>query len=229
MHTPIFCRKRLTRLLTMTATVFVCSFWLGTPAIAQTTTPIPRPTESGAAQPANSPVGTRPAEPARVLQQLNSAIEELTARISPAVVQVLVTGYGPLEQGHQAQTALVGREQAIGSGVIVDSHGYIITNAHVVEGAQKIHVALPLPMPQSSEQIVPVGKERLVEAHLVGLHRDSDLALLKIDQTGLPDPRTRQRAPGASGRTCVRRRQSRGLAKFRDHGRSTFSGKASGP
>ena len=186
MHTPIFCRKRLTRLLTMTATVFVCSFWLGTPAIAQTTTPIPRPTESGAAQPANSPVGTRPAEPARVLQQLNSAIEELTARISPAVVQVLVTGYGPLEQGHQAQTALVGREQAIGSGVIVDSHGYIITNAHVVEGAQKIHVALPLPMPQSSEQIVPVGKERLVEAHLVGLHRDSDLALLKIDQTGLP-------------------------------------------
>ncbi|MGB8773613.1 MAG: hypothetical protein WCC78_05705, partial [Terriglobales bacterium] len=36
--------------------------------------------------------GTRPEEPAPVLQQLNSAIEQLTARISPAVVQILVTG-----------------------------------------------------------------------------------------------------------------------------------------
>jgi len=191
MPMSIFSRKRLSRLLamsviTMTVTAFVCSFCLMTPVIAQTTAPTPRPTESEAAQPNNSQAGTRPTEPPRVLQQLNSAIEELTARISPAVVQILVTGYGPLEQGRQAQTALVGREQAIGAGVIVDSNGYIMTNAHVVEGAQRIHVALPLPSPESFEQIAPVGKQRLVEAHLVGLHRDSDLALLKIDQTGLP-------------------------------------------
>ena len=36
-------------------------------------------------------IGARPAEPPAVLQQLNSAIEQLTARIFPAVVQVLVT------------------------------------------------------------------------------------------------------------------------------------------
>jgi serine protease Do len=131
-------------------------------------------------------IGTRPAEPPAVLQQLNSAIEQLTARISPAVVQILVTGYGALEENNRGQTALITREHAIGSGVIVDSNGYIMTNAHVVDGAQRIHVALPLPAVLFPDQIPPVGKQRIVEARLIGLHRETDLALLKIDQTGLP-------------------------------------------
>jgi serine protease Do len=121
-----------------------------------------------------------------VLQQLNSAIEQLTARISPAVVQILVTGYGPLQENNRGQTALITREHAIGSGVIVDSNGYIMTNAHVVEGAQRIHVALPVPSVNFPEQIAPAGKQRIVEARIVGIHKDTDLALLKIDQTGLP-------------------------------------------
>jgi serine protease Do len=131
-------------------------------------------------------MGARPAEPPPVLQQLNSAIEQLTARISPAVVQILVTGYGALEENSRGQTALITRENVIGSGVIVDSNGYIMTNAHVVEGAQRIHVALPMPSVDHPEQIAPVGKQRVVEARLIGLHKDTDLALLKIDQTGLP-------------------------------------------
>jgi serine protease Do len=131
-------------------------------------------------------VGTRPAEPPPVLQQLNLAIEQLTARISPAVVQILVTGYGPLEEDSRGQTALITREHAIGSGVIVDPDGYIMTNAHVVAGAQRIHVALPMPSVDYPDQIAPAGKQRVVEARLIGLHKETDLALLKIDQTGLP-------------------------------------------
>jgi len=130
--------------------------------------------------------GTRPAEPPAVLQQLNSAIEQLTARISPAVVQILVTGYGSQDENNHGRTALITREQAIGSGVIVDADGYIMTNAHVVEGAQRIHVALPMPSVEFPERLAPVGKQRVVEARLVGLHKETDLALLKIDQTGLP-------------------------------------------
>ena len=51
-------------------------------------------------RPQRSPSTTqsiRPIEPPQVLQQFNSALEGLVARISPAVVQVLVTGYGPME------------------------------------------------------------------------------------------------------------------------------------
>lgn len=130
--------------------------------------------------------GTHPAEPPPVLQQLNSAIEQLTTRISPAVVQILVTGYGPLEENNRGQTALITREHAIGSGVIVDPDGYIMTNAHVVEGAQRIHVALAVPSVDFPDQMGPVGKQQIVEARLIGIHKDTDLALLKIDQTGLP-------------------------------------------
>jgi len=60
-----------------------------------------------------------------------------------------------------------------------------MTNAHVVEGAQRIRVALPLPMGDSAGQ-VPIGKRRIVEARLVGQHAETDLALLKIDETNLP-------------------------------------------
>jgi len=119
------------------------------------------------------------------LEKLNSALESLAARVSPAVVQILVTGYGPLREEDRSQTAFIVRQKAVGSGVIVDSSGYIMTNAHVVEGAQRIRVALPLPMGDSAGQ-VPIGKRRILEARLVGQHKDTDLALLKIDETELP-------------------------------------------
>ena len=77
------------------------------------------------------------------------------------------------------------RQHAVGSGVIVDSAGYIMTNAHVVEGAQRIRVALPLPMGDSAGQ-VPIGKRRILEAKLIGQHKETDLALLKIDDADLP-------------------------------------------
>ena len=169
----------------------LCLFCVGVlmPTFGQQTTSQQPPSASKADKPDIGKaklMGTGPAEPPPVLQQLNSAIEILTARMSPAVVQILVTGYGAVEENDRRQTAVVTREHAIGSGVIVDSNGYIITNAHVVEGAQTIHVALAMPSVDFPDQIAPVGKQRVVEARLIGLHRETDLALLKIDQTGLP-------------------------------------------
>jgi serine protease Do len=127
----------------------------------------------------------KPNNPPGVLVQLNGALEALAAKVSPAVVQILVTSYGPLRESEEdrSQTAFIVRQHAVGSGVIVDSSGYIMTNAHVVEGAQRIRVALPLPMGDSA---VPIGKRRVVEARLVGQHAETDLALLKIDETDLP-------------------------------------------
>jgi serine protease Do len=116
--------------------------------------------------------------------QLNNALEGLAAKVSPAVVQILVTGYGTQHEENRQQTALIVRQHAVGSGVIVDPSGYIMTNAHVVEGAQRIRVALPLPI--DTARAVPVGKRHILEARLVGAHKETDLALLKIDEKDLP-------------------------------------------
>ena len=186
--------KRLTRISLSCVAALSCSTWFVAAGFAQSATPSPAPPthysaapENEKSKPANDKAKqTRSAEAPRILQQLNSAIEELTARISPAVVQILVTGFGAVEESSQGQTALVAREHAIGSGVIVDPNGYIMTNAHVVEGAQRIHVALSTPLGEFPDQLAPVGKQRIVDAQLIGVHKESDLALLKIDQTGLP-------------------------------------------
>src|SRR6185503_1104250 len=63
-------------------------------------------------------------------------------------------------------------ERALGSGVIVSGDGYIITNHHVVDGAEQIKIEL--------------SDGRTIDAKLVGSDPPSDLALLKVTQTGLP-------------------------------------------
>ncbi len=153
--------------------------------LAQTTQ---KPVAQTPAQKKAGPGEAKPAEPPDVLVQLNSALESLAARVSPAVVQILVTGYGPLREraDERSQTAYIVRQKAVGSGVIVDSSGYIMTNAHVVEGAQRIRVALPLPMGDSAGQ-VPIGKApHPWKRASIGQHKETDLALLKIDDTDLP-------------------------------------------
>jgi serine protease Do len=147
--------------------------------------PAVSPKASSQAEAAAKAAGTRPAEAPPILQQMNSALQTLVARVSPAVVQILVTGYGAVEENKTTETALIARQHAIGSGVIVDSDGYIITNAHVVQGARRVRVVLPMPSPD--EPIVTaVGREHVVDAKIIGIHKETDLALLKIEQKDLP-------------------------------------------
>ena len=121
------------------------------------------------------------------LRQLDTSLVALTNRVSSAVVQIMVDGYGPsYEQRIRNNVSDVAHQRTIGSGVIVDSDGYILTNAHVVEGAQRIRVALPQPTAASLLEMSAVGKRKVLDATLIGIHKESDLALLKVAAHGLP-------------------------------------------
>src|SRR6202050_4488193 len=146
--------------------------------------PAQKPATDKSTQEKPQPKPDESATAAAALLQINNAMEGLAAKVSPAVVQILVTGYGPLHEENRSQTALIVRQHAVGSGVIVDPNGFIMTNAHVVEGAQRIRVALPLP--SDNGRSVAAGKRRVFEARLVGVHKETDLALLKIDEKDLP-------------------------------------------
>jgi serine protease Do len=120
-----------------------------------------------------------------LLGSFNSSLETVVSKVSPAVVQIVVSGYGPSEDHGHTDTARIVRQHAIGTGVIVDPDGYIITNAHVVEGAQRIKVILPPPAVDSPIELQPIHAGQVFEAALLGTHKQSDLALLKIDATHL--------------------------------------------
>jgi len=64
------------------------------------------------------------------------------------------------------------KQQAAGSGVIMTSDGYILTNHHVVDSATRVHVVL--------------ADKREFDAKVVGTDSDADIAVIKVDATGLP-------------------------------------------
>src|SRR5690606_21080092 len=74
--------------------------------------------------------------------------------------------FGPmLPQGPQ-------QSQAAGSGVIINSDGYIVTNNHVIKDADEVEVAL--------------YDGRIYEATVIGSDPDTDIAVVKIDEKALP-------------------------------------------
>src|SRR5271163_812473 len=119
--------------------------------------------------------------------QFDSMVDALIKKVSPSVVQIIVTAYAPLEDSSRGNTgAVIGRQRASGSGFVIDSEGYIITNAHVVNGAQRIEVILPPPVTDGSLATALSGRIDAVPARLIGVAREKDLALLKIENTKLP-------------------------------------------
>ncbi len=133
---------------------------------------------------APAPISKAPA-PSNLLRALDSSLEAVISKVSPAVVQIVVNGYGPSED-HGHATARIVRQHAIGTGIIVDPDGYIITNAHVVEGAQRVRVILPSPTAESSLELQPIHAGQILDAKVLGTHKQSDLALLKVEAMHLP-------------------------------------------
>lgn len=114
----------------------------------------------------------------------SAMLQDLVVQVDPAVVQVLTRGFAAQEDG---ETSLLRSRRGNGSGVVVDPSGYIVTNAHVVGNARDVQVLLPelADGPQQFSSVVkPSG--RLLPAQVVGMDRETDIAVLKIAGENLP-------------------------------------------
>ena len=140
----------------------------------------------------STPVKTSAERPRRdvrssALDEFSGAVQTLSSRVSASVVQIVVAGYGPRGGSTtSSQTGAVVESQVLGSGVIVDPDGYILTNAHVVSDAHRIRVNLYTKQDQSVAGVLDRAVAPFLDATLVGMFKEADLALLKIPAKGLP-------------------------------------------
>jgi serine protease Do len=130
-----------------------------------------------------APLAAQTAGPSDPLHQLSSSVVALSRKVSPSVVQVIVTGYGQLGAG---PGVVLGRGHAIGSGFVIDSSGYIITNAHVVSGAESIRVVFPAAPGEAAPAGSVGGNGNSVTGGIVGVANDIDLAVIKVNAENLP-------------------------------------------
>ncbi len=123
------------------------------------------------------------AVPADAAVAVSAAIEATARTAGTAVVEIFTMAYTPAEGRVAGAADLVRTQRSSGSGAIVDPSGYIVTNAHVVRGAQRIRVEVPT-IPTGGSILAARG--RLLEARLVGLDVETDLAVVKVEASGLP-------------------------------------------
>jgi serine protease Do len=103
--------------------------------------------------------------------------------VSPAVVEIFTTSYIASEGLVPNAADLVTMQRASGSGVIVDPEGFIVTNAHVVRGAQRVRVNIPI-LP-TGHSILPASG-RTVTGQVLGIDLETDLAVIKVGELNLP-------------------------------------------
>ncbi|MFN7989537.1 MAG: trypsin-like peptidase domain-containing protein [Thermoanaerobaculia bacterium] len=103
-----------------------------------------------------------------------SAIVRAVEQIGPSVVNISAerfVGRRPTFFDDDFPGGRSGRSESLGSGVILDASGIVVTNDHVISGASKIFVT--------------TSDGRELEAELLGADADNDLAVLKVDGKGL--------------------------------------------
>ena len=128
----------------------------------------------------------KPVQPVSSVAGVQTSYADLVSKVSPAVVTIRSTERGRSAQqlpfmddprfreffGDRMPQQPPQRVQGVGSGVIVNPEGYILTNHHVVDGAVEIKVELT--------------DKRTFTARLVGSDQPSDVAVLKVDAKDLP-------------------------------------------
>jgi serine protease Do len=121
--------------------------------------------------------------PMRSLFALDQDLQALAEHVGPAVVSIEVSGLTTVQDPNTRQTTYIAKEQGVGSGIIVDTAGYILTNAHVVEHATSVSVLVFRHRNQKTGSIE--APERFT-AKILGRDTMTDLALIKVEASELP-------------------------------------------
>jgi serine protease Do len=112
--------------------------------------------------------GTQATQPQPVTIDESSAITRAAAKVSPAIVTITVSGTA----ANPNDPFFSIPETGVGSGVIFDANGWIITNKHVAEGASTLKVSL--------------SDGRTFDGTVYGIDTLTDLAIVKVAASGLP-------------------------------------------
>ncbi len=105
------------------------------------------------------------------LESLSKQYQMVSKRVGPSVVHISVTANAPVAPGDELTWRYRWETSGQGSGVIVDSGGFILTNYHVVQGAKAIQVSL--------------SEGRKLQAEIVGRDPATDLAVLRVTANNL--------------------------------------------
>lgn len=144
----------------------------GTPAVA---TAQPSPTATSPS-PSSTPVAAQPTvslltdDDQAIVAAQERVLNAVYQRVLPSVVHVRVVekvSTGPFSFGWGTQGPQEYYQQGVGSGFVWDKEGYIVTNNHVVQGADRVWVTF--------------WDNTIVPAEVVGTDPDSDLAVIKVD------------------------------------------------
>jgi S1-C subfamily serine protease len=128
-------------------------------------------------------MGAADAPTAVTALDLSRTLETTARTAAVSVVQIFTTSYEPGSGAVARPADLVTMQRASGSSVIVDSEGYIVTNAHVVKGVSRLRVEVALLA--NGESILAVGS-RVVSGEVVAIDEETDLAVIKIAVRNLP-------------------------------------------
>jgi len=100
-------------------------------------------------------------------------LEELSVKLAPAVVEIEVKAWEVTDAKEGSDRAgYLTHDERIGTGVLLTENGEVLTNHHMIRGAQRITVHL-------------LGSNSSISARVIGDDPEADLALLKIERSGL--------------------------------------------
>jgi len=126
----------------------------------------------------NNRVETQPVKQIEIIDKTDSPVTAIAEKVSPSIVGIQVN--------YRIQDFWFGTQvgSGSGSGIIIRSDGYILTNNHVIERAAG--TGNTMAQGASISVILPYQKDRSYDAKIVGRDEKTDLAILKIDLTDLP-------------------------------------------